>query len=222
MNSLPEFFAIKHDEANPLWGKYLEWLNDKYNKKFNGWNSFYYYGYDGDAKCEKYQYFHKDTTVLTLEQWNEMITPKIIGYKLIKPEYEEAASLIGNLKNFPVFEEFMLPEHDIHRLDYIGVVTKLEKAGVLDLWFEPVYEKELKLPKIFDYDGVINGDYLEYGCAKFLISAIKQIIKEIDMFNKGVGTANDGNTSISHIVLSNNKQIPISKLLDINKIFNRK
>ena len=58
---------------------------------------------------------------------------KIIGYKLIKHEYQNAAHFIAQIK----FDDIVYEPKFINRL---------EKAGVLDLWFEPVYE-QLLIPK---------------------------------------------------------------------------
>jgi len=60
---------------------------------------------------------------------------EIISYKLIKPEYKEAAENIMGHKwskditnHFIVLDEFC--------------VKSLRNAGVLDLWFEPIYKKK--------------------------------------------------------------------------------
>jgi hypothetical protein len=60
---------------------------------------------------------------------------KIIGYKLIKPEYKEVAITIAEPRNW------------CNPIDIIpnGLgESKLKEAGVLDLWFEPVYESKFK------------------------------------------------------------------------------
>lgn len=71
-----------------------------------------------------------------------MENKKIIGYKLTKPEYEEAALKLSSeactqkeIKNLKV---------STHNL----TIPKLKEAGVLDLWFEPVYEEEKKIIKM--------------------------------------------------------------------------
>lgn len=72
---------------------------------------------------------------------NNMENKKIIGYKLIKPEYEEATlkivgspflKLDSNNKGFDLYIEGCY-------------VKKVKDAGVLDLWFREVYEKEFKI-----------------------------------------------------------------------------
>lgn len=79
---------------------------------------------------------------------------KLIGYKLIKPEYVVAAfdvlgwsnrAFIGKLKEGFIIET---PEKDLS-------IRKVKEAGVLDLWFEPVYE-EVKF-KVGDWITVVKG-----------------------------------------------------------------
>ena len=64
---------------------------------------------------------------------------EIIGYKLIKPEYEGAAAkLIYN-------------GDKIHGLVQVNSEWNiLKEAGVLDLWFEPVFKEE-KTFKVGDW-----------------------------------------------------------------------
>jgi hypothetical protein len=71
---------------------------------------------------------------------------KIIGYKLIKPEYEQAVDKIvlhtnsgtteyKHVKTTPLggYSVTLNPES----------IKNLKEAGVLDLWFEPIYEEEV-------------------------------------------------------------------------------
>jgi hypothetical protein len=59
----------------------------------------------------------------------------IIGYKLIKPEYDNPAKLIAEVnENWGSSQPFLF-EKDSNHYD------RLVKAGVLDLWFEPVYKE---------------------------------------------------------------------------------
>ena len=87
---------------------------------------------------------------------------EIIGYKLVKPEYKDAAiKIAGFPPHFIEDSRKIKPNTGGGTLMY----QKLKKAGVLDLWFEPVYEVEVKLPTIDGYEGKIEGDELRYGCA---------------------------------------------------------
>lgn len=63
----------------------------------------------------------------------DFMEKKIIGYKLIKPEYKKAAEIITNIDNWKVFE------NNLCVLWCRETEKKLKNAGVLDLWFESVY-----------------------------------------------------------------------------------
>jgi hypothetical protein len=56
---------------------------------------------------------------------------KIIEYQLSKPEYREAANSIINTSN----------RFNVDSKSY----NAFKKAGVLDLWFEPIYQKDIEL-----------------------------------------------------------------------------
>lgn len=83
---------------------------------------------------------------ITFEQFKkyvlkeETMEKKIIGYKLIKPEYKDAAEKIVGINNWEVFEK---------KLNTVSwgydARNSLQKAGVLDLWFGKVYEEEFKV-----------------------------------------------------------------------------
>lgn len=70
---------------------------------------------------------------------------KIIGYKLIIPEYASAVKMITGM-NIP---------KDVTTFDYINswlstgntgyFINRLVSAGVLHLWFEPIYDEGLKV-----------------------------------------------------------------------------
>ncbi|RPH25969.1 MAG: hypothetical protein EHM93_19765 [Bacteroidales bacterium] len=88
---------------------------------------------------------------------------KIIGYKL-KDAYlhlKEVAADIGNYNRGYDVQKFLLTEED--KTAYNGIQA-LKKAGVLDLWFEPVYKDEYKIGdwvvvKSINQGGSGNGIY---------------------------------------------------------------
>lgn len=110
---------------------------------------------------------------ITTEQFKQhfMKDKEIIGYKLIKPEYKEAALAI--VSDYPTdFLENISNIRTKSRGNNAGtdMYKRFKKAGVLDLWFEPVYKEDKpKLPEIDGYKGVFSGDYIIYGCAKLSI-----------------------------------------------------
>jgi hypothetical protein len=93
------------------------------------------------------------TCIITTKE--KTMEKKIIGYKLIKPEYKEAA-----LKIVPNSGYLLTGMKRFSRKPYIEVnqgttISDLKRAGVLDLWFEPVYEEKYK---IGDYVTVIEAE----------------------------------------------------------------
>jgi hypothetical protein len=91
-----------------------------------------YWSLESAKKC------YPSYPVLTFKEFKQkylnMEEKKIIGYKLTKPEYKEAVIKICNYSVFD-FKRFEIEVSE-------GTVEHLQKARVLDLWFEPVYEQE--------------------------------------------------------------------------------
>ena len=100
-----------------------------------------------DESSGKYNYLKKkyNYTEITFEQFKKYVlknnnmenNKQIIGYKLIKEEYREAAYKIANVSCF--FNGMVDFEENCY------IEKNLKEAGVLDLWFEKVYEKEFKI-----------------------------------------------------------------------------
>lgn len=92
----------------------------------------------------RHTYFdtRKNYKKITLEQFKKHILKEkqmkkqIIGYKLIKPEYEKEALSIANISKFDFFQHDSL------------VYKLLKESGVLDLWFEPVYKEDKQIIKM--------------------------------------------------------------------------
>lgn len=105
----------------------------------------------------------------------QMDNKNIIGYKLVKPEYHTAVKEITEYSTFD-----FINCKDINKNDYIAVRKEtacydiLTKAGVLDLWFEPIYEikEEFEIGEYytlkFDSDCIIKyiGERLCPGLTK--------------------------------------------------------
>jgi len=157
MKNLPEHYTIKREENNPLWDKYIDWINDKVGwKYFDGTAK--YYGHVGSLCSAGFDY-HNDNEfstitpeLITLEYWAECVEEKkIIGYRLVKPEYARAVCAIEgyrgmgeSIRNGNLIE--MYPAHGSYNL--VDAFEKLKLAGVLDLWFEPVYEEKSETVEI--------------------------------------------------------------------------
>lgn len=87
--------------------------------------------------------YKKGSKIITIDQIKElnMKQKELIGYKLIKPEYEEAALLlcIKDGKGWAKDRKYHFSNESIAYHNAI-------KARILDLWFEPVFfEEEFKI-----------------------------------------------------------------------------
>ena len=159
---MPEYFAIKRVEDNPLWEKYICWLNKKYLTNWSGNRGYCFYGFGKDkithGACASIKNFGENAVKLTLEQWDKIVNKEvmeenkeIIGWKLKEDfkQYEKAAVDICKAQGSTEINDFK---------DDDGCAFKkksnasgwLRKAGVLGLWFEPVYEE--KTLKFGGYD----------------------------------------------------------------------
>lgn len=101
---------------------------------------------------------------------------KIVGYKLIKPEYIIVAEIIMKV-NFP---------SDNYKVTNDSCIHRLKEAGVLDLWFEPIYEAvpvKRAVPTFKLGDITLshnNGDYFDTDSDKEVrFNDIKYIIDEL-------------------------------------------
>lgn len=84
---------------------------------------------------------HFSSKTITFEDFME----KIIGYKLIKPEYEEAVKAMISFNWWDLCAKNNLSRHGWHFSTGSIIEKIMRDAGVLDLWFEPVYEKNFKV-----------------------------------------------------------------------------
>lgn len=141
-----------------------------------------------------------------LKKENNMKEKEIIRYKLIKPEYEKAVDDIINA-NIGYFND-----KSLNIKECPISIEKLRKAGVLDIWFEPVYKEEKKLPKINGYEGKISGNQIIYGnsCAIFT-SKFFQDLKKLDEENKFSGSTR----RIKSITLNTGVEITIEQIQEI-------
>lgn len=72
MKTLPKSFGIKRDASNPLWKKYVKWLNTKHNSVFNGMYP-NYYGIDMTGVIVALPHECSFDTILTLEEWDSIV-----------------------------------------------------------------------------------------------------------------------------------------------------
>jgi hypothetical protein len=114
MNKLPKYFAIKQDATNPLWDKYIKWLNKTYKTLWGGDFPDAFYGYDdnvyntsGTHFALSIENFENNPTILTLEEWDEMVNGFVLPEKWIVKVTEENKDLLNhyriNIKKYSRF-----------------------------------------------------------------------------------------------------------------------
>jgi hypothetical protein len=73
MKTLPTNFVIKRDESNPLWKKYINWINGQSVASFMwDYNNYYWFDWTYDSN-DDINDFDNNPTLITLEQWNECV-----------------------------------------------------------------------------------------------------------------------------------------------------
>lgn len=186
---LPEKWCIKVTEVNkPTLRKWLESKDD--------FNMDYIYIKDwvlsNPRADHSYQFWAShiplDYTEITFEQFEkyvlkqkeEVMEKQITGYKLKKDcqQYLDAAEAIaanGLGVDFKIGDNL---EYYLQKPEWGTYKKRLEEAGVLDLWFEPVYEEVYKY-KVGDWVVVLPEDPYYFNCEQ----GCAQQIADID-FNR--------------------------------------
>ena len=105
---------------------------------------------------------------------------KIVGYKLKESckQYFDAVDIIA--REFGSREQMTIEGYPI-------VIKRLDKAGVLDLWFEPVYEEEYPDITINGYKGEFFNDYVKFGCAEIH----KNVFMDLNTLNSDLENGDD-------------------------------
>lgn len=165
------------------------------------------------------QYIPEEYTEITFEQFEKYVLnvetnttmekQKLIGYKL-KEDCEIYRTAALNISETRGNWENSLAKYDI-RADQLGYINKLTKAKVLDIWFEPVYKQNFKLPTIGGYKAVDLGDEVKYGCQTYKVEDIKALYKSLSILN------------IESVKLDvYNINVSIDQILEIVKYFENK
>lgn len=129
----------------------------------------------------------KEYKEITFEQFQKYVLKQscmekeIIGYNLINSKFENAAlalCVIGNKFGRPLgLKADVLNKENINAL---------KEAGVLDIWFEPVYDSLIPDITIKGYKGEFFDDYVKFGCAeiesKFFVDIYEGLIKNKSEF----------------------------------------
>ncbi|MCW3110532.1 MAG: hypothetical protein JWQ09_5038 [Segetibacter sp.] len=136
ITELPEYFIIQSDLQNPLWNKYIDWLNDKFKAKDN-WSgkNWRYYGYDGSVlfnginAWDTIERFLNNPVLITLEQWNKIVNKLSKEEEFVLPE-KWCVKLTQDSKDF--LEKLLYD----HKDEYVGYKDSWNTdPGVLTNYF---------------------------------------------------------------------------------------
>lgn len=154
-----------------------------------------------------YGWFKKEN--ITKKQIN-MENKKIIAYK-VKDEFEKESETLFKLCKPDTKGGWGQFSFDSNVKDFY------KNAGVLDLWFELVYEEEKKLPIINGHKGKVEGDFIIYGsnCAKFHKDFFRKL-NDINNYNT------TGNRKIESITLGTTQvKITMDQVKQIVQFLNK-
>lgn len=147
---IPKKWCILRTEEN--YKEVNEWFEKVSHMKFDATSGFIYYPIE-DVNYNLSDYFnlntlpknHNDFTEITTEQFREWFlkdekpTPdkKIIGYKF-KEEYKKFKNAAECIKGSSINND---KGKDYFTIDLL-FIERFKESGVLDIWFEPVFEEE--------------------------------------------------------------------------------
>ena len=144
ISSLPEEYVVLCDNAEET----TEVMNEIYEKPqghalttWSNWN--FVVKLDNSNHADIFDTLppkYSNLKQFTFQEWKQlyynMSTKKIIGYKLKDQKYEAACRAMTTLSSLDINENNVRPNTKLY--------NTFKEAGVLDIWFTPVYEDEMK------------------------------------------------------------------------------
>lgn len=157
VETFPEFWQIRRDPSNYI--VINEWMNEHHSSTHNRYSDSY--GLVNNKNQNKS--IDQHLPEITFEQFKihvlkqTKMEKQIIGYKLIKPEFVDAVNQIVHHRSVTEMLTWM---EDRPKGTYFDL---LKSAGVLDIWFEPIYSNPYKVGDWVEIlgTGSETGDYLD-------------------------------------------------------------
>lgn len=204
--TLPEKWCVKDNLDNV--DVITNWFTKKLKREISGGSNYWHFPEEiicRNSICTSknilptyteitFEQFEK--YVLNVETNTTMEKQKLIGYKL-KPEFESVKEFVHKLESCLRWQS-----ENVIDLYQNLTIQKLKELKVLDIWFEPVYKQNFKLPTIGGYKAVDLGDEVKYGCQTYKVEDIKALYKSLSTLNiKSVNLdVYDINVSIDQIL----------------------
>ncbi len=143
-------------------------------------------------------------------QQDKDMKKEIIGYKLKNLKHRKAALALCPGSMYLSTDRLLNRADKPYLLRGCENHIALQEAGVLDLWFEPVYVKELSLPKLGGYEGKLEGNTLSYGCKSVDINDVIQLTSSLE--NVSISICDSGADPIVDFI---GFKVKLSELLQI-------
>lgn len=143
---LPDKWCIRITKENRDVVK--DWMREHVLNTTQNFSIGWYYSnqkhdlYSYNIEASKHSPIYTEITFKQFKKYvlkqDEMNKVEIIGYKLIKPEYLDACIKINGTETC-----YLSHNPDDNYLSYKAknVIRRLKNAGVLDLWFKPIYKE---------------------------------------------------------------------------------
>jgi len=191
--------------------------------------------YNGDLKTNLYEFvcyngagFYKsneatqynDYQKITFEQFKKYILgedevdKELIGYKLVKPEYEEVVFIIGDKNRSSNTHTYF--DNNTLSINANMSIKLLKEAGVLDLWFEPVYKDiKPKLPEIKGHDYGLSSTGVRFKKDNTELS--NEFMNRLDSLTSALPQCN---RSIAKVTLTSGIVLTSDQIKQIAKVIN--
>lgn len=158
-DKLPGSFAIKHDSNNPLWAKYIDWLNETYEWNFEGNDSDYYYGFYFTPIVYSQQDLPTAATILTLDQWHKSAYPKYeVSYVAEQPSDNDEVLRLA-IKTYGGDKQAQMCIEEMAELTQAICKWKRNGFVVTDNLIEEIADVEIMIKQMriqFDLNGAID------------------------------------------------------------------
>ena len=133
---LPEKWCVRNpdnDESQLLYDytNSLQSNGHRTKSKYRSGTYFHFPSFGGGRITSSY--IEREYVLISFEKFKRLVLSEhIVGYKLIAPKYKTAACTIGNSYLSSKYGEYIVCDK--------STITNLKRAGVLDLWFAPMYK----------------------------------------------------------------------------------
>lgn len=177
----------------------------------NGYSKHNYRHFKKATKEQIIQHFSKKQNTMNGGMHSDQ-KGKLIGYKLIRPEYEKQAANIAFKKSGGLYDNFSGIAEGYHISPNSSATKNLDNAGVLNLWFVPVYYEPERFLTVNCDQGQFSVKRTEDGYEfEGKVISLPYLKALRDKMN-GYDTVNGWNIAFAHVSIGCKSGISIMEL----------